>query len=266
MRPNRFQYKCLFVPGHSGDAGLDTILFGEITDLQSEVIFFITFSTSVFSASLGLAKCLKVGVAKCISSSGPLDGLLNGKFLIAIVASALALISKGVIIGFIVINHPLVILLIMAVLFLPQLFLATLTTIDFRDINSIKILIQHPSLILLPVFTYFSFARINSCLCGASNDIRVEFNYFFTWTNIVFNVVEHCIVYWILLYQSLDLVVLIVVSAPILVAGIIFTVTFLYMDKLCWCCPSAHTQSVRTVYDPNEHLEEKQSYNLKVCL
>jgi len=106
--PTSFIYTFLFVRayvGHSNDAGLDTILFGDISDLQAEVLFFITFSSSVFSASLGLAKCLKVGVAKTISSSGPLDGLLNSRFLIAMVASALALISKGVIIGFIVINH-----------------------------------------------------------------------------------------------------------------------------------------------------------------
>ena len=50
---------------------------------QSKLFFFLTFFSSVFSASLGLAKCLKNGVARIIGPGGPMDGLLSARFILA---------------------------------------------------------------------------------------------------------------------------------------------------------------------------------------
>ena len=59
------------------------------------VRFYTTFSISVISASLGLAKCLKVGVCRTMGEGGPAGGLLGGRFLLAMLASSAILISKG---------------------------------------------------------------------------------------------------------------------------------------------------------------------------
>ena len=62
--------------------------------------FFTTYAISIFSASLGLAKCLKNGVARPIAPGGPLDGLLSGKFLLAFLASGFGLVARGFCIAF----------------------------------------------------------------------------------------------------------------------------------------------------------------------
>ena len=61
--------------------------------------FLTTYGISIFSAALGLAKCLKNGVARPIAPGGPLDGLLSGKFVLAFLASAGVLVARGICIG-----------------------------------------------------------------------------------------------------------------------------------------------------------------------
>ena len=63
--------------------------------------FWTTYIISIISAALGLAKCLKNGVARPIAPGGTLDGLLTGKFLLAFLASAVVLVSRGLCIGLI---------------------------------------------------------------------------------------------------------------------------------------------------------------------
>ena len=46
-------------------------------------VFWLTVLSSWISASLGLAKCLKIGVAGVIGQKGPFDGLLSGRFVLA---------------------------------------------------------------------------------------------------------------------------------------------------------------------------------------
>ena len=46
-----------------------------------------------------------------------------------------------------------------ATLFLPQLALAIFATLNFLDKNSLKIITNHPSLLLLPTFTFFTFSK-----------------------------------------------------------------------------------------------------------
>ena len=69
------------------------------------VEFFTTYIISIISASLGLAKCLKNGVARPIAPGGPLDGLLSGRFVTAFVASAVVLVAKGLCIAFTAVGH-----------------------------------------------------------------------------------------------------------------------------------------------------------------
>ena len=66
----------------------------------AEYEFFTTYAISVISAALGLAKCLKNGVARPIAPGGPLDGLLTGKFLLAFLASGVVLGTRAACISF----------------------------------------------------------------------------------------------------------------------------------------------------------------------
>ena len=65
------------------------------------VDFMITYVISIISAALGLAKCLKNGVARPIAPGGRLDGYLTWKFLLAFMASVVILVSRGLYFGLI---------------------------------------------------------------------------------------------------------------------------------------------------------------------
>ena len=63
-------------------------------------LFIISYRVSGFSASFGLAKCLKIGVCRTMGEGGPLGGLLGGRFLVAVLASTAILVWKGILIAF----------------------------------------------------------------------------------------------------------------------------------------------------------------------
>ena len=81
------------------DFSLFNTIYGDGTFIGSRyggfIEFLITFSLSVVSASLGLAKCLKNGVARTIGDGGCLDGLLSCRHLLAFFACALLLVTRG---------------------------------------------------------------------------------------------------------------------------------------------------------------------------
>ena len=83
------------------------IILGDGTFIDGLTEFIITFSLSVFSASLGLAKCLKNGVARTIGDGGCLDGLLSCRHLLAFSACGLCLMTRADCLGFVspVRNH-----------------------------------------------------------------------------------------------------------------------------------------------------------------
>ena len=98
-------------PGH--DYSLANIIFNEdSTSLftlilgkswsTAKVEFFTTYALSIISAALGLAKCLKNGVARPIGDGGCLDGLLSVRTALAFLASGFLLGSRGVCLGFVV--------------------------------------------------------------------------------------------------------------------------------------------------------------------
>ena len=87
------------------------IILGDGTFIDGLTEFLITFSLSVFSASLGLAKCLKNGVARPIGDGGCLDGLLSPRHLLAFFACGLCLMARAACLAIVmvtpdgVINH-----------------------------------------------------------------------------------------------------------------------------------------------------------------
>ena len=68
---------------HTFISGLDDESLGSLLTDGDSTQFLITFFFSVFSASFGLAKCLKNGVAGTFQPGGVLDGLCSVQFLLA---------------------------------------------------------------------------------------------------------------------------------------------------------------------------------------
>ena len=73
--------------------------------VENNGVFLTTYAISIISATLGLAKCLKNGVARPIAPGGTLDGFLTGKFVVAFLASAVSLMARGLCIAFTPVNY-----------------------------------------------------------------------------------------------------------------------------------------------------------------
>ena len=127
-------------------------------------------------------------------------------------------------------------------LFLPQLLLSIFSTLNFRSLSSLKILYRQPSLILLPIVTYFTFSRDNIGCCGGNN--RVSFSKKFTCLNVVASFVGYFGwgVWWygksVGRFFWFFLIIL-----PLLGLSIIPTSFFL-------CCQSIDPMEEYSVYDP----------------
>ena len=104
----------LFVKGYR-DKTLDNIIFNPSHSLRifgvppgrgvAVAEFATTYTVSIISAALGLAKCLKNGVARPIAPGGTLDGLLTGKFILAFLASGSGLVVRALCFGLTVVSH-----------------------------------------------------------------------------------------------------------------------------------------------------------------
>ena len=183
-------------------------------------------------------------------AGGPLGGLLTGRFILLVTACAGVLLLKGVMIsicgGAAVLlsgRGDSVLLRTIAglALFLPQTVLALCTTIGLSK-SSVKMLTRHPSLILLPTFTFFTFAKINTVF--GERDVRVRFSRGATWCNLLLS----CLYMGLMTYcqvalpqprgAALELAVLYILTpiGCLFVASVLPTAIFLLYDKLCCCC------------------------------
>merc|ERR1711988_1318190 len=163
--------------------------------------FIITFFLSWFSASLGLAKCLKNGVARTIGDEGCLDGLLSCRHLLAFFACGLSLVARGVCLGIVTVSPeinystPSYLLLPIFLLFVPQCLLAIFSTLNLSSKSSLKIITHHPSLLILPTFTFFTFSKVKVFSCGSESSVM--FSKKFTFVNMAVSVVGYvCWAVW----------------------------------------------------------------------
>jgi hypothetical protein len=142
-----------------------TLIFGE-----SSYLFVVTFLTSVLSAGLGLAKILKVGPCRVLAEGGCFGGLLAPRFLLIFAACLLSLLGKGLALASpfaygVRDEHKVqVAATILSTMFLPGLLLGVVSCWH-RGI--LRTVISHPSIVLLPAFTNFTFAS-STTLCKRS--------------------------------------------------------------------------------------------------
>ena len=155
-------------------------------------------------------------------------------------------------------------------LFLPPLILSIITTIGWRNR---RVLIQHPSLILLPVFTFFTFSKMKVS-CGrntlTSQDHRIKFSYLYTWINMVTSSLCFGSIFVISrmmvddVWQSKTLSYwLLHISTILFGFGINLTILFLYLEK--WFAPCCHCECLHikmdfTVYDPDQDDDLKKKW------
>ena len=131
--------------------------------------------------------------------------------------------------------------------FLPSFLLAIFSTLDLTNKKSLSILISHPYLVLLPTFTCLSYAKLK--ICG---DRRITFSPKMSLVNILLNAVVVGVVSTVKGGLQLRFLgAFLLLSFLLFLVTAVFTLLFLYLEKIlcCSCCGSAG-RLVR-VFDPD---------------
>ena len=153
-------------------------------DPNDSVLFFLGYATSVFSSTMGLAKSLKVGPVRILAEKKNfLGGLLSPQFVLIFFACGFTLASKAFAFALAVEGScdPVgtersVGAIIASTLFFAPGILVSLFSCWHRGL--LRTLLAHPSIILLPAYSYFTCAsseRMTICgkSCNQKNDSRV---------------------------------------------------------------------------------------------
>ena len=125
-------------------------------------------------------------------------------------------------------------------LYVPNLVLAIWSSVGAKK-SSLKMVIHDPSILLLPIFTFFTFAKMNT-FCG-DKDVRVKFSPLYTMINMAWSSV-YCLTIIGALYETGYKEIsffgyrlhTLSVWTPIFTSGMIFTVIFLIHDSVFSCC------------------------------
>ena len=220
---------------------------------NNSTLFRITFYTSFITAGLGMAKALRSGVCHILPEKGLLGGFLSCRFILIFLACFVTLFGKAGI--FSESRHCSLsdktdfystIFAFLAVT-LPGLITGM---IFIRHCSLLKTFITHPSLMLLPAYTFFSFeSNTKCCPCNhnSQNEVEITFSVKATCFNILFSLAS-VIVYILtstkfpddfyrngLGYTSCTEVT----QYVILLVGILLTLILLLTTCPSSCCPNA---------------------------
>lgn len=170
----------------------------------SHILFLTTYLTSLFSASWGMAKVLKIGPCKVLKEEGPLNGFLTLRFFLIFPACLFVLFSKTMLLlTYVSGKSPLTFIHFSILTFtlstLPGFIIACFST---WHPGGLKTFLNHPSFLLLSTFTFFSFRSNSKKYCakhGSSQmDTELCFSLRATLVNIVFSFLG------MFFYSSLD--------------------------------------------------------------
>ena len=231
------------------------IIFDD-TNYFDFVLFCVAFSTSVTTSSLGLAKNLKVGPCRILPEQKRfLGGLLSPRFVLIFLSCGFTLIVKGFAFAGGVHTQGGKLSAAGGVIALSLLFLPGLLTGLYASCHKgiLKTFLAHPSVFLLPVFSYFTFVSNSRVCCGGEgktednekgNKTRKEetfitFSPKYTAINAVVSVVGLLVFLFtmpLIQETSFELYGLVLFGTPF-IPGLLLTLATTFSNQ-CNCCRS----------------------------
>ena len=228
--------------------------------------FRLALRSSEISSALGLAHILKNGVGRVLGNGGGCDGMCAGQFILVFFACfptnyvlwldwILSIFFRGYLTK---IQTSLLILSYIVIQLCFSLFL----TIGWSK-KSAKTILKQPTLILLPIFTFFTFAKMSVC-CREEQNFRLKLSKRYTVINFVMKtliIIPVAVIYfkvrndyevgsagisWVILNEF-------PIQISIYFFGALLTFIFLFCTPSCGCCCSCCVsgQQVIHVYDPD---------------
>ena len=140
--------------------------------------------------------------------------------------------------------------------FAPTMLLALVVTMSRKNW---KILYQHPYIILLPVFTFFTIAK-NKVSCGGPSDSRLVFSKRFTYGNIILSLISAG---GVCVWRGIDTLgaVTWIANGLLPVLSAVLTILFMHMPG-CSCCGGCGCCNIHNdvhMYDPASGLVQRQA-------
>ena len=145
----------------------------------NSLLFFVAFSTSIITSSLGLSKNLKVGPCRILPEQKRyLGGFLSPKFILIFVACGFTLVGKGIALANVVVGRGRAgrgpcgadlsggVAIALSTFFLPGVLVSMFAC---AHCEILKTFLVHPSVFLLPVFTHFTFLSKRNFCCEGEN-------------------------------------------------------------------------------------------------
>lgn len=203
-------------------------------------LFFVSYTTSVISSSIGLAKCLKVGPCRILAESG----LCTSRFVLLFFSIWFTLVGKGLALAF-ALGDPnldgMALWVSLATVFLPGFLLALFNICHYQQ--AIRDVLAHPSLLLLPTVTSYTFAATRK------GETQVIFSRWWTFVNLglsqLGNIVYCLSVYMLVQGKPVPLTVdgrpkleawrYYLCLSPVPILGGLLTLLFLTLNS-CFCC------------------------------
>jgi len=264
---------------HTGTFEQDTAtILGETSVAQQN--FYLAYTTSILSASLGMAKVLKIGACRVLAEGG----LCTGRFVILFISVLCSFVSKGLFMAMLFYGSTetekeegsnlqikststlVVKILFTIMIFLPGFLLSMLSLCCYK--GCLKSILNHPSLLLLPTFTYYTFSTNRRRCCCSNKEAMVSFSRKLSAVNLFLYTILYMLtaksIGWFTAGEFN--VGTLVISSPF-VLGIFFTLLFLFLDCCCCCCKCSPEleHAVLVVSDPlTEHVEYRDNGVLTV--
>jgi len=206
-----------------------------IFNRNSGDLFMVAFSTSIICSSLGLAKNLKVGPCRILPR-----GLTQ--FILLFFACGLTLFSKGLALALTFGDSEAELGIVRQAIAVSAIFLPGFLVGLFSCCHCglLKTFLVHPSVLLLPVFTNFTFVSNSKVCCGGRGGKKEESYLVFSPKSTAINVgvsLAGTLIYMAPLVGSRALTTVLIVLLPLSLLGIIFTLMFTFCIQ-CSCCLS----------------------------
>ena len=127
--------------------------------------------------------------------------------------------------------------------------LCTEKTLEMK--KSAKTIVNQPTLILLSIFTFFTFSKMNVC-CGEKQDVRLKLSKLYSVINFIMKtliMITSAVIY----LKSGTASPFYLIQIPVVFIGALLTFIYLYPALPCACCCTGCTgdQQLIHVYDPD---------------
>jgi len=243
--------------------------------------FFIAYAVSIISGSLGITKFLQNGPFAVLTTDGLFGGIFRCKFIIAFLSVLTSMLTKGLFIENLIIAKleaprsffnevPLIVVVLISIVtsILPNLVLSLISISRSTGFNKklLKVIINYPAALMLPIATYFTIGpykssnisiicQYNQIICQTNTNRNLGLSKFYSAINILLSSAMYLILITIMFYFDFYNMI---IWSPVIVIGVVFNMIYLMIDNPCcssYCCCQDSLRNIHVINVSQDDLQ-----------